>query len=274
MILAVGDIQGCLDELEALLAQVRFDPARDRLWLVGDLVNRGPKSLETLRFVRKMNALSVLGNHDLFLLACFAGVRRPPPELAPVLDAPEAEALCDWLRRCPLVHREEVEGASWALVHAGLSPRWDWDTIEGLARAIEARLQGDGWRDFLARAFAEPAPEVEPEDEEARLLFALSVFTRARYCTADGRFDWTTRAGGPASRAFAPWDRHPARWKGNARVIFGHWAARGPVLDSRDVLGLDGGCVWGGRLVAARLLAKGGVALQALSCPGYCTPGT
>ena len=271
MVFAVGDVQGCLDELEALLAQARFDPARDRLWLAGDLVNRGPKSLETLRFVRALGAraAAVLGNHDLFLLACFAGVRAPTPELAPVLDAPEAGELRDWLRHLPLVHREEVAGADWALVHAGLSPRWDWPTIERLARAIEARLRGDGWQDFLARAFAGPAPETEPEDDEARLLFALSVFTRARYCTAHGRFDWATRAGGPPSGAFAPWDRHPARWKGGVRVVFGHWAARGPVLDSPDVLGLDGGCVWGGRLVLARLRARHGHEVSVLDCPAY-----
>jgi len=253
-IFAVGDIQGCADELHRLLDAIGFDPSNDRLWCVGDLVNRGPKSLKTLRFLASLGerCVAVLGNHDLHLLGCFAGVRRPDSGLAEILEAPDAAFFCDWLRRRTLVHEE----GAWAMVHAGFAPQWDWETIRTLARAIEARLQSEDWQAFVQRYFAQPTPTQEPQDEEGRLFFALSVFTRARYCRADGFFDWHTRAGAPADPALRPWFAHESlRWrKQKRRVIFGHWAAKGLVLNEAHVLGLDAGCVWGGRLAAARLV--------------------
>ncbi len=253
---AVGDIQGCYGPLGRLLDRVRFDPARDVLWCVGDVVNRGPDSLKVLRFLRSLGdaCVMVLGNHDLHLLGQAAGespYRRDT--LREVLNAPDRDELIEWLRRRPLLHRDPSLG--WSMVHAGLSPCWTMDEALLRARRVEQRLRGEEWPAFVRHVHAQEFPRREPPSDDglARDLFAVAVLTRSRYCTPDGVFDWQNRAGeaGPGENA---WYAHTRlAWRGGCRVVFGHWAARGLVTGEPHVLGLDSGCVWGGRLTLARL---------------------
>ena len=261
---AVGDIQGCHAPLMRLLERVEFDPARDVLWCVGDVVNRGPDSLAVLRFLRSLGdaCVNVLGNHDLHLLGRAAGEKAYRRDtLEEVLNAPDAGELMDWLRHRPLLHDDPALG--WCMVHAGLAPHWTLDEARRRARRIESRLADDGWRSFVRHVHAQEFPRRDPEDgsgaddELAGDLFAVAALTRARYCTADGVFDWRNRAGlaGPGEDA---WYAHRRlAWRDGSRVVFGHWAARGLVTDQPHVLGLDSGCVWGGRLTMARLDAPG-----------------
>lgn len=241
---AIGDVQGCYLTLRRLLTRVGFDPGRDRLWFAGDLVNRGPRSLETLRWAaaHEQALVSVLGNHDLHLLGAAAGLRRPRPQdtLAQVLSAPDADALLGWLRQRPLLHRER----EWVLVHAGLHPAWTLADAERLARAIERELRGEGWRDLLAALYGGGAGELER---------ALRAFTLMRVVRADGALDLEFN-GPPAERpaGTSPWFELPSRRPPGARVVFGHWAALGLYV-SPSAVGLDTGCVWGRTLTAFRL---------------------
>jgi len=227
----------------------------DRLWLVGDLVNRGPDSLKVLRFCRDLgdSCIAVLGNHDLHLLYRAAGGRPGKLEtLSELLDAPDCSELIDWLRFRPLLHHDAQLG--WCMVHAGLSPHWSLAEAKKRASAIERRLQGKRWGEFAHLLRRTPAPMFDNDKRDESLLFAASVFTRSRYATAEGGFDWDTRAGGPTDARFQPWFTLPnARWRDEARILYGHWAAMGLVGGRNDVLGLDSGCVWGGALTMVRL---------------------
>jgi bis(5'-nucleosyl)-tetraphosphatase (symmetrical) len=246
---AIGDVQGCFDELEALLAHVGFDAQYDRLWFVGDLVNRGPKSGEVLRFVRALGdrAVVVLGNHDLHLITQYEGFERKRKDdtFGDVLGAPDVKALVDWLRTRPLLHRE----AGWTMVHAGLLPQWDEHKAQALAREVEQALRAPSYRDFLANMYGSK-PE-RWDDRLAgwdRLRVIVNAMTRMRFCTADGVMEFQSN-GVEAPAGYLPWyemrrDSHP--------VVFGHWSARGLALDARHA-GLDTGCVWGGALSALRL---------------------
>jgi bis(5'-nucleosyl)-tetraphosphatase (symmetrical) len=235
---AIGDVQGCAATLERLLARCGFSPARDRLWLVGDLVNRGPGSLAVLRRVRDLGerAVAVLGNHDLHLLARAAGVAaaRPGDTLDEVLGAPDRDELLAWLRARPLLHRE----GSWVLVHAGLLPAWTVDEAAAAARAAEALLRGPRAADVLARVKRHPA---------------LLALTRLRTCTADGTpslsFKDHPRDAPPG---FQPWFEVPGRRSESATIVFGHWAALGLHI-APGLYGLDTGCCWGHHLTALRL---------------------
>jgi len=250
---AIGDLQGCDEELRTLLARLKFSADRDRLWFVGDLVNRGPGSLATLRIVRALgdNAVVVLGNHDLHLLAVACGVqrRRRSDTLDEVLAAPDRDTLIEWLLTRPLAYAEGRD----LMVHAGVVPEWTAARTLALADEVSAALGRD------ARTLLEHMYGDEPErwDERLaapeRLRFIINELTRLRLCTADGRVD-TSRKGPPpppASR-LRPWFEHPQRATRNARVVFGHWSALG-LVEQPDVLGLDSGCVWGGSLTAVDL---------------------
>ncbi|MCL2830298.1 MAG: symmetrical bis(5'-nucleosyl)-tetraphosphatase [Betaproteobacteria bacterium] len=252
---AIGDIQGCYDPFRRLLDRVRFDPARDRLWLVGDLVNRGPHSLETLRHVKSLGAaaLTVLGNHDLYLLMRASGAvgRIGADEtLEAVLNAPDRDELLDWLRRQPLCH---VEG-KYCLVHAGLLPQWDVFKARALAREVEAWLSGD---DF-ARIF-ENMPGNHPADwDEAlsgwnRLRVIVNAMTRLRFCTPEGRMDFRAK-GEPkdAPPGFLPWFDVAGRASADHTIVCGHWSALGLLLRP-GLIALDTGCFWGRELSAVRL---------------------
>jgi bis(5'-nucleosyl)-tetraphosphatase (symmetrical) len=253
---AVGDLQGCLDPLKRLLDRVRFDPAGDRLWLVGDLVNRGPRSLETLRFVRGLGeaATTVLGNHDLHLLAIHQGVHkvRRRDTVQAILDAPDRHELMDWLRRQPLLHHDPE--LRWTMVHAGLPPQWDLETARACAREVEAALRGNDHRLLLERMYADK-PDLWSPDLRAwdRLRFIINCFTRLRFCSADGHVDMEHKgAPGDQPPHLMPWFAVPGRRSARERIVFGHWSTLG-LYQADDVLALDTGCVWGQSLAMARL---------------------
>lgn len=252
---AVGDIQGCYAPLQQLLDTIQFDPETDQLWCVGDLVNRGPASLETLRFLKSLGdaCICVLGNHDLHLLECASGGRSYARDtFHDVLDAPDRDELISWLRHRPLLHHDAALG--WCMVHAGLHPGWSLSEAKRLAAGVEAELRSEHWRNFCFHLHHKLFPRTWPGDEEARLIFTTAVLTRVRYCTGDGYFDWETRTGEPSLADEKPWfAHHSLAWLEDCRIVYGHWAARGLVTDQPHVLGLDSGCVWGGRLTAARL---------------------
>lgn len=252
---AIGDIQGCYDALRRLLDTLSFDPGRDRLWFAGDLINRGPQSLATLRFVRGLGdrALTVLGNHDLHWLAVAHGGRRGRRDTLDELhQAPDRDELVDWLRRQPLLH---VEGRI-ALVHAGLVPQWSLDQARACAAEVEAMLRSDDYVGLLAQMYGD-----EPDHWDdalagiPRLRFIINCLTRIRYCTAAGRIDLGPK-GAPGSQPanLMPWFEVPSpRWAG-ATVISGHWSTLGRVhWPEYGVWGLDTGCIWGGRLTALRI---------------------
>jgi bis(5'-nucleosyl)-tetraphosphatase (symmetrical) len=252
---AVGDIQGCYDELRALLDGLHFDPADDVLWLVGDLVNRGPKSLETLRFVRDLGtaAVTVLGNHDLHLIAASHGrlLGRGGHTLDAVLTAPDREELVDWLRRQPLLHHDEQLG--YTMIHAGLPPQWDLDLAQRCAREVEAVLRGPRLEEFIGHMYGnKPNRWSDDLDGWDRLRFAVNCFTRTRYCDARGRLDFKAK-GTPGSQppGLYPWFEVP-RASRDLRIVFGHWSALGP-RDDPGIFPLDTGCLWGGTMTALRL---------------------
>ncbi len=269
---AIGDIQGCADELRALVERLRFSPDRDQLWLVGDLVNRGPRSLQTLRYVRSLgdSAVVVLGNHDLHLLALALGGREAAKRgdtLDEVLAAPDRDALLEWLLHRPLAHFDRGD----LLVHAGLVPQWSVARALALAREVESALRRDP-RAFLQQMYGD-RPDRWSEDLTGmeRLRFVVNVLTRLRMCTADGRIDLKMK--GPPEKArsdFRPWFELAERASRDARIIFGHWSALGYV-NAHGVIGLDTGCVWGGALTAMSLDSE--ATPVSLPCAGYQAPG-
>lgn len=250
----IGDIQGCCDALERLLALIDFSPSRDRLWLLGDLVNRGPASLATLRRLHQLGdaARCLLGNHDLHLLAAAHGVR--PPQRSDTLDellaAPDRTALLDWLRQQHLALFE----AGWLMVHAGVVPQWSRDDVLAAAAEVQGVLRGPDLPGFLHAMYGnEPARWDPALRGTARLRFTVNALTRLRFCTADGTLDFKTKDGaGAAPEGFMPWFEVPGRRTAGVPVAFGHWSTLG-LVDQPDLLGLDTGCVWGGRLTAARV---------------------
>jgi len=264
---AIGDVQGCFDELQRLLEKLGFSRRRDRLWFVGDLVNRGPKSLEVLRFVRDLGerAVVVLGNHDLHLVAQHAGVERPHrgDSFDDVLRAPDRRALIDWLRTRPMVHAE----GSHAMVHAGLLPQWTIDRALGLGKEVERVLAAPGYRDFLAHMYG-GTPDRWDEALEGwdRLRVIVNAMTRMRFCNRRGRMDLRDKGTQPR-KGYRRW--YKTRPKETRTLVFGHWSQLGLVLEPR-VVGLDSGCVWGGALSALRLEDR---ALYQVACPGYQRPG-
>jgi bis(5'-nucleosyl)-tetraphosphatase (symmetrical) len=253
----IGDVQGCLARLEALLEQLGFDPACDRLRFAGDLVNRGPQSLEVLRFVRGLGdaAEAVLGNHDLHLLAAVHGARRPSrgDTLQSILGAPDRDALIDWLRHRPLLH--ESAGRGLVLVHAGLPPAWDLEAARGCARELEAVLASDRLPEFLSHMYGnEPRCWSDDLDGWERLRFITNAFTRLRYCDARGCLDFREKnPPGRQAAGLVPWFAVPERRSRGTPVVFGHWATlqlEVPLDPAHGVWHVDTGCVWGGALTA------------------------
>jgi bis(5'-nucleosyl)-tetraphosphatase (symmetrical) len=245
---AIGDIQGCLASLRRLLAQV---PADARLLFVGDLVNRGPQSLEALRFVRALGdrAIALLGNHDLHLLAVDAGIRPQHRDdtLQEILDAPDRAELIDWLRHRPLAHSE----AGALFVHAGVLPQWTVEKTLALAREVQARVSAADYRTFLATMYGNaPARWDETLAGADRLRCVINALTRLRFVAADGTMDFTVKEGvAAAPPGCVPWFDHPQRATRDVPVVFGHWSTLGLLLRA-DAVCLDTGCVWGGRLTA------------------------
>ena len=251
---AIGDIQGCYDSLMELLGEIRFDPAQDRLWLVGDLVNRGSQSLAVLRFVSGLGprAVTVLGNHDIHLLMVASGMtrKRGGDTFDDVLDAPDRHELLGWLRRQPLLHAERGH----VMVHAGLLPQWTLPEAVALARETEARLAGPGYLEFFAELYGNDPVAWDPAlAGHARARFVVNVFTRMRLVDRAGNLDFSHK--GALDRAPAgcvPWFDSPLRARVEQTILFGHWSALG-LVDRAGVLGLDTGCVWGRQLTACRL---------------------
>lgn len=252
----IGDVQGCSEAFDALLDALAPDPGRDRIWLAGDLVNRGPDSLGVLRRARRLGAKCVLGNHDLHLLAVAGGARhgRASDTFRPVLQAPDREALLDWLRRQPLLHHDRRLG--WTMVHAGLPPEWDLPTARARAAEVERVLGGPQSGAFLHHLYGDEAHGGE-EAGWSRLRYTLNALTRIRCVTKEGRLDFSF-AGSPERRpaGLVPWYSAPGRRSRGERIVFGHWAALDldPALAERErVRHVDTGCVWGGRLTALDL---------------------
>jgi bis(5'-nucleosyl)-tetraphosphatase (symmetrical) len=260
---AIGDVQGCYDELRALLERVGFDRARDRLWFVGDLVNRGPKSLEVLRFVRELGdcAVVVLGNHDLHLVTQHEGFERKRADdtFDDVLGAPEAKGLVDWLRLRPMMHAE----GNWAMVHAGLLPQWTIPFALSLAREVEKTLRAPDYRDFLAHMYGgEPQRWDDTLAGWDRLRVIVNAMTRMRFCTPDGEMEFRATGKTPPA-GYVPW--YETRTGPEPAIAFGHWSALGLTL-SATIAALDTGCVWGGSLTALRLEDRW---LVQVPSPGY-----
>lgn len=255
---AIGDVQGCLPELQRLLERLRFDPARDRLWFCGDLVNRGGQSLEVLRLVRQLGdaAVVTLGNHDLSLLAVSlrdeAAQARVNPELRAVLFAPDRNELLDWLRTRRLLHHDAALG--YTLVHAGFAPRWTLKQAQRAATEIERELRSPQHARLLGHLFGNrPAvwhPGLKGLD---RLRAGINVLTRMRYVDVRGRMDFDAK-GEPGTQpaGLYPWFEVPGLARRETRIAFGHWSALGRFA-GLGVYGLDTGCVWGGMLTAMRL---------------------
>ena len=251
---AIGDIQGCFGTFMRLLSHISFDPDRDQLWLVGDLVNRGPRSLETLRFVRGLgdSAITVLGNHDLSLLMAAEGFgkRGKGDTIDDILAAPDRDELLDWLRHQRMCHIEN----GFCLVHAGLLPEWSVGKAKTLAVEVEAALQAPNWREFLANMWgSEPAKWDDNLSGWPRLRVIVNAMTRMRFCSLAGVMDF--RAKGEvinAPEGYVPWFEVPGRCSADTVLVTGHWSALGLKI-TLDLLAIDSGCLWGGALTAIRL---------------------
>lgn len=256
---AIGDIQGCYSELMSLLHKINFDPNCDSLWFVGDLVNRGPESLQVLRFVKQLkNCVSVLGNHDLHLLAVYheKNSLKADHTLDDILQAPDAEELIKWMRLRPLMHYDADLG--YALVHAGIYPLWTIAQAKRYAEEVEFSLQGEGHQNLLAVMYGNK-PDIWNESLTGydRLRFIFNCFTRMRFCSAAGQLELTAKNSKPASPPdYMPWFEVPNRPAKNDQIIFGHWAALCGKVTVPNVYALDTGCVWGRSLTAMRLEDK------------------
>lgn len=268
-IYAVGDLQGCFQPLLKLLERLHFKPGKDQLWLVGDLVNRGPQSLEVLRFVRSLgdSAKVVLGNHDLNLLAVAYGDRNHHPRdtLRAILKAPDREPLLDWLRQQPLLHHDKKLGIT--MVHAGLPPQWDLKTAQHCASKVEKMLSGKHCSEFLLRMYGnKPSQWDKSLHGWAKLRFTTNALTRIRYCSKDGHLDMDNHGPiGSQPKGLMPWFKVPGRASKDLTLVFGHWSTLGTIVKP-GLIALDSGCVWGGQLTAIRLDKPG--KLIAVRCPG------
>jgi bis(5'-nucleosyl)-tetraphosphatase (symmetrical) len=252
---AIGDIQGCYKTVTRLLETIRFDAERDRLWLVGDLVNRGPDSLSVLRWAKGLGdrLTAVLGNHDFHLLALAEGFRvaKPRDTVGPILEAPDRDELLDWVSRLPMLHRE----GEFVMVHAGLLPAWSLRQAEGLAEEVEESLRSSGRRELLRCLYEDDSPLVWTEEltGNRRLRVITNAMATLRLCTEDGQ-PGNDFSGPPelAPPGHIPWFDVPNRKSRDATIVFGHWAALGHRMGP-GIIALDSGCVWGGPLTAVRL---------------------
>ncbi|MBE9561700.1 MAG: symmetrical bis(5'-nucleosyl)-tetraphosphatase [Proteobacteria bacterium] len=269
---AIGDIQGCYDNLQHLLRLINFNPKQDTLWFAGDLVNRGPKSLEVLRFVKNLGkqAIVVMGNHDLHLLAIAHGNSKPKTKdtITDILTAPDREELIQWLRHRPFWHYDS--NLKIALVHAGVLPQWNLAQINQHANEIETVLQGEKYQQFLANMYGDnPNQWSEELQDWERLRFISNCFTRLRYCNVEGKLSLKKKDSptfnNPNNKQ-QPWFIWPNNH--DTQIIFGHWAALG-YYANHNVYALDTGCVWGGALTALRIEDK---QIFSIPCKSVCDP--
>ncbi len=268
---AIGDLQGCHTQLIALLEKIDATSPDAQLVFVGDIVNRGPKSLATLRQIHALGkrARIVLGNHDLNLLAVACGLRKPHASdtLNDILAADDREELLIWLRHQPLA----IEDEGYLYVHAGVLPQWSAQQTLALSREVEAALQGNDWPEFLKKMYGnEPALWDDALQGADRLRCIVNALTRIRFCTPDGSMDFKTVEGADhAPEGLLPWFDCPNRKTENSTVVFGHWSTLG-LLVRPNVLGLDTGCVWGGKLTAINLQDRSTIQVD---CPQHQKPG-
>jgi bis(5'-nucleosyl)-tetraphosphatase (symmetrical) len=258
---AIGDVQGCYDELNILLDKIKFDPEVHQLWFAGDLVNRGPNSLQVLRFVKSLgaSAISVLGNHDLQLLAAAEGILQPKQKdtITGILEAQDLSELLDWLRCLPVLHYDRTLG--FAMAHAGIYPAWDIKQARERASELESVLRGENYRDFLTQMTNWPKPVKWKPGLRGmqRLCFISNCFTEMRYCDDKGRIHLNVSAKEAQKKGYIPWYEVPKRALKKTPVIFGHWASlSSDKVKSKHVISLDNGCVQGGKLTAMCLQDK------------------
>ncbi len=271
----IGDVQGCDAALGRLLDDIGFSPSRDTLYLLGDLVNRGPASLAVLRRLISLDGAAhcLLGNHDLHLLATAHGVRKPhrSDTVGDILAAPDREALLDWLRARPMALFEH----GWLMVHAGVLPQWDVAGTLALAGELQAVLRSADWTGFLQEMYGnEPPLWSDSLRGVARLRVIVNAFTRLRFCTAQGVMEFDTKdSAGAAPEGFMPWFDVPGRRTEGVPIAFGHWSTLGAV-QRHDLQALDTGCVWGGCLTAARITeVPGEVERISVRCEQASKPG-
>lgn len=272
---AIGDIQGCYDEFCRLLDKIHFDPTNDQLWLAGDLVNRGPRSLETLRAVKAMDdcVITVLGNHDLHLLACAEDIKQThDSSMQAILDADDREDLLYWLRHQPLLHHDTTLG--YTLVHAGLPPQWNLSLAQQCAIQLQDVLRSEHYHDFLHHMYGDQ-PSIWSDDlsQWQRLRFISNAFTRLRYCDASGRMDMQEKGvPGKQNDGLLPWFEVPNRQNQDLKIIFGHWSTLCLTqVTTPGIYPLDTGCVWGLRLTAMRLDSRV-EEYSWIECPGAAAP--
>lgn len=274
-IYAIGDVQGCIDPLHALLNKINYHAGADQLWFTGDLVNRGPQSLAVLRLVKSLpNTISVLGNHDLHLLAVASGhaTRKKNDTFDDVLSAPDCDQLLSWLRACPLLHHDAALDC--VLVHAGVLPQWSLSKAISLAAEASEMIKHSDRNDLFANMYGDAPKHWHDELVGwSRLRITINAFTRLRYCDADGDLDLDFK-GRPGKQPphLLPWFQAPGRMMRDTKIIFGHWSTLGR-WSADGVIALDSGCLWGGRLTAVRLDAD---ALQFtdVACPQARTPSS
>jgi len=263
---AVGDLQGCLAPLQRLLAEVSFDAGNDQLWLVGDLVNRGPASLDTLRFIIDLGPCTrmVLGNHDLHFLAVAYGVEpaRQEDTFGDLLASPQCQQFCDWLRAQPLIYTDPT--GDYSMVHAGIPPQWDLAQAHRLSGEIEQLLRGDQIVDLLGNMYGnQPDCWDEQLSGWQRYRLITNYFTRMRQCSAEGKLDLVNKSATSSGKHFNPWFSYAHRKTRDDAIIFGHWAALEGKANTDNIYALDTGCVWGGCLTLMNLDTK---TLHSTSC--------
>ncbi|MBD3755519.1 MAG: symmetrical bis(5'-nucleosyl)-tetraphosphatase [Gammaproteobacteria bacterium] len=276
----IGDLQGCYDELQQLLQQIRYAPESDELWFVGDIVNRGPKSLECLRFVKQLEeqgrAKMVLGNHDFHLLAAYSGLKRfqsKSDTLDDIFAAHDAPQLIDWLRRQPLMVSHPLYEV--VMVHAGIPPQWSIRQAQTLAKEVEPHLQGDNWQTFVTEHLfgAEPDTWCDSLQGWDRIRYIVNAFARMRYCNPQGQLEFKLKSApgehhSEDTAGFQPWFVHPNRKNKTHEIFFGHWSTLG-AMDAYGIHSTDTGCLWGGLLTAYCLETKRRHTLQ---CTQKCQP--
>ncbi|MGV1017320.1 MAG: symmetrical bis(5'-nucleosyl)-tetraphosphatase [Fluviibacter phosphoraccumulans] len=269
---AIGDIQGCFDSLQRLLDKCRFDPAQDQLWMVGDLVNRGPQSLETLRFIRSLgaSAITVLGNHDLYLLMVAANAvprRGKDDTLDPIFAAPDVADLLDWLKAQPLAHAQVLDGQRYVMVHAGLLPEWTADDALALSAEVSQHLRGPQFAAFLNALWGDsPLGWHKQLNELDRARVIVNAMTRMRFCSKQGVMDLKIK-GKPenAPVGHVPWFEVPGRKTAKDTLVVGHWSALGLKM-TPNLVALDSGCLWGGHLTAVSLPEREVIQVSCTTC--------
>ncbi len=278
-IYAIGDLQGCYEDLINLLDKINFNTQNDTLWFVGDLVNRGPDSLKTLRYVKDLgtNALTVLGNHDLHLLATYHGLKRnKDASIQEILNAPDCEELINWLRSQPLLVHDKK--SQFTMVHAGIYPLWNLSQAQQYAHELETVLRSSGYLDFLKHMYGD-LPNKWHKDISAweRLRFICNAFTRMRYCSPECQLDFNHNGElGSQGNELIPWFDVKQRAAQKNKIVFGHWSTLGYFKDQKkfsipdNIYPTDTGCVWGGKLTALKITRS--IEVISIDCPNRAAP--